>query len=69
MEQVKKHQRAQNIKHTDKTLKYETDDYPSYFEIRRMDEKPKSFSDFDVEDLMLGGFTNNTFILQPLVCD
>ena len=29
----------------------------------------KSFSGVDVDDLMLGGITNNTFILQPPVCD
>ena len=44
--QVDKHKRVQNKLDTDETLMYETDDYPAFFEVRRMKEKPKSFADF-----------------------
>jgi len=44
--QVQKHKKAQNKKHLDNTLMYETDDYPAFFEVRRIGRHPKSFSDF-----------------------
>jgi len=44
--QVDKHKRAQNKSLDGKNLEYETDDYPAFYEIWRLDRRPKSFSDF-----------------------
>lgn len=44
--QVHDIQRAQNRKHTDIELRYETDDYPAFYEIRRTTTKPKSYREF-----------------------
>lgn len=44
--QVHDIQLAQNRKHTDIELRYETDDYPAFYEIRRTTTKPKSYRDF-----------------------
>tara|TARA_B100000131_G_scaffold320897_1_gene370185 strand:+ start:1291 stop:3930 length:2640 start_codon:yes stop_codon:yes gene_type:complete len=57
MEQVNKHKRAQNKLHTDNTLMYETDDYPAFFEVRRMLKKPKSFGDFAGKKIKLASTT------------
>ena len=44
--QVHDIQKAQNRKHTDIELRYETDDYPAFYEIRRTTTKPKSYREF-----------------------
>jgi hypothetical protein len=56
-EQVRKHKKAQNKKHLDHTLMYETDDYPAFFEVRRMNKKPKSFGDFAGKKIKLASTT------------
>lgn len=45
-EQITRIRRAQNKPSSDLRVKYETDDHPAFFEVWRMNRKPKSFSDF-----------------------
>ena len=45
-EQYRKMQEAQNKDIVSDILTFETDDYPSFYEIRRMGTKPKSYKDF-----------------------
>lgn len=45
-DQIDKIKLAQNRKPSETSLRYETDDHPAFYEVRRMTSKPKSYRDF-----------------------
>lgn len=45
-QQISEFKKAQNRTTDDVKIKYETDDYPAFYEVRRMEKKPYSYRDF-----------------------
>lgn len=61
--------KAQNRKHDDDSIRFETDDYPAFYEIRRTTTKPKSHRDFAGKLIQLISTSKHSLIASGVAFD